>query len=225
VAPVVPTCSADGGPAVYTPIADAGPNQTARRGDTVTINAGGSRDTTVPTPMPLTFTWTQVPTSPATVLTPATRALLPVGFGAPSSSPDRTFRIQTFADPKRTNIPNGTVLTFKVEASNGTAASSSTMTITIVANPTPTDTLTAAVAIFRIKRSRLDVNATTTDPSAVLTVLGFGDMGPALPIATGVPSPPGDRSFTQVGVNPPPTEVTVRSNLGAIVTIPVTLRP
>jgi hypothetical protein len=50
-------------------------------------------------------------------------------------------------------------------------------------------------------------------------------MGPALPIATGVPAPAGDRSYTQIGVNPPPTEITVRSSLGAFVTVPVTVRP
>jgi hypothetical protein len=223
VAPVVPTCSADGSPATYSPIADAGPNQTARRGDTVSINAGNSRDTTVPAPMPLLFTWSQVPTSPAVRLTPATRALLPPGFSNPIQNPERTFVLNKFADGK--TIPDGTILTFQVTVDNGTASSSSTMTITIVKNATPTDTLTGLNAIFRIKRSRLDVNATTSDPNAVLTVLGFGEMGPALPIAVGVPAPPGDRSFRQVAVNPAPTEVTVRSSLGAIVTIPVTVRP
>ena len=69
------------------------------------------------------------------------------------------------------------------------------------------------------------MNASTTDPSAVLTVLGFGDMGPALPVATGVPAPPGDRTYTQVGVTPAPAEITVPTSLGAIVTVPVTVRP
>ena len=32
-------------------------------------------------------------------------------------------------------------------------------------------------------------------------------------------------SYTQIGVNPPPTEITVRSSLGASVTVPVTVRP
>jgi hypothetical protein len=56
-------------------------------------------------------------------------------------------------------------------------------------------------------------------------VLAFGDMGPALPVAPGVPAEPGARLYRQVGVNPPPTTITVRSNLGAIATVPVTVRP
>jgi hypothetical protein len=224
VAPVTPLCPAGGGTAVFSPVADAGPNQTAKRGDTVTINAAGSHDTTSPTPQPLTFTWAQVSTNPAVVLTPATRVGgLPAGFGVPSSNPDRTFKVDKFANSQ--NIPNGTVLTFQVTVSNGTASSSATMTITIVANPVATDVLTAGTATFRVKRSRLDVTVTTSNPNAVLTVLGFGDMGPALPVAPGVPAPPGDRLYRQVGVNPPPTTVTIRSSLGGIVTVPVTVRP
>jgi hypothetical protein len=225
VAPVTPLCPADGGPAVYTPIADAGPNQTARRGDTVTIDAGNSRDTTAPTPLPLFYAWTQVPTNPAVPLTPATRVALPPGFSTPQSNSQRTFKVDKFAGPNGGNIPNGTVLTFRVDVSNLTATSSALMTITIVANPTPTDTLTALTATFRIKRSRLDVTVTTSNPSAVLTVLGFGDMGPALPVAPGVPAPAGDHLYRQVGVNPPPTSITVRSNLGGTATVPVTVRP
>jgi hypothetical protein len=223
-APVKPLCPADGSGAIFSPIADAGPNQTAKSGDTVTINAAGSRDTTVPTPQPLTFSWSQVPTAPATTLTPATRVLgLPIGFSAPSPAPDRTFRVQKFQN--NTNIPNGTVLTFQVNVSNGVASSSSTMTITIVAQPAAPDVLTGATAIFRIRRSRLDVTVTTSNPNAVLTVLGFGVMGPALPIAPGVPAPLGDRLYRQVGVNPIPDSVTIRSSLGGIVTVPVTVRP
>jgi hypothetical protein len=216
VAPVAPLCPAGGGPAVFTPIADAGPNQTAKRGDTVTINAGGSRDTTTPTRMPLTYTWSQVVTNNNQ------RIPLPPGFGTPQSIPSRTFTVDKFTTG--VSIPDGTVLTFRVDVSNGTAASSSTMTVTIVKAPTPIDTLTGVTAIFRIRRSRLDVLATTSDPNAVLTVLGFGDMGAALPVAPGVPAPPGDRLYRQVGVNPQPATVTVRSSSGAIVTVPVTVR-
>jgi hypothetical protein len=216
-APATPLCPADGGPAVYTPIADAGPAQSVARGATVTIDAGNSRDTTAPVAMPLTYTWTQV------VANPAQRITLPAGFSAPSTDPQRTFQIATFVN--NANIPVGTVLTFQVVVDNGTATSSSTMTISVVASPTPVDTLTAATAIFRIKRSRLDVAVTTSDATAVLTVLGFGEMGPALPVATGVPAPLTDRLYRQVGVNPPPANVAIRSSSGGTVTVPVTVRP
>jgi len=225
-------------PAVFTPVADAGPTQSVARGTTITLDASGSHDTTIPSPMPLTFTWWQLDASGKPfVVSPATagqRIALPFGvpaFGTKFDTPRMTFQVDKFANGK--NIPEGTTLTFQVDVSNcnefsfeGTCASSSaTTTVSIVKNPAAADTLTAVTAIWRARRARLDVNATTSDPSAVLTVVGFGEMGPALPIATGVPAPAGDRSYTQVGVNPAPFEITVRSSLGASVTVPVTVRP
>jgi hypothetical protein len=188
--------------------------------------------------MPLTFTWWQLDAAgQPLVVSPATaaqRIALPSGvpaFGTTLDTPRMTFAVAKFADGK--NIPDDTVLTFRVDVSNcnefsfeGTCTTSTALTtVTIVKNPKATDVLSGATAIWRVRRARLDVNITTSDPSAVLTVVGFGEMGPALPIATGVPAPPGDRSYTQVGVNPAPTEVTVRSSLGASITIPVTIRP
>jgi hypothetical protein len=231
VAPVTPNCPADGSSAVYTPIADAGPNQTAKRGDRVTITAAGSRDTTVPSAVPLTFTWSQVSTAdPAQPPPPTERIAAAAAFTA-QPTPDQSFVLDKLA--VGSNIPDDTVLTFKVEVTNcsewsieGTCGTSAgLMHVTVVKNPTPTDTLSGLTATWRVKRSRLDVNATTSNPTAVLTVLGFGDMGAALPIAVGIPAPAGDRTFTQVGVNPAPTEVIVRSSLGDIVTVPVTIRP
>ena len=223
-------------PAVFTPVADAGPTQSVPRGPTITLAASGSHDTTVPSAMPLTFAWSQTDASGVT-LDPkdvAHRIQLPGGttpFGTKLDVPRLTFAINKFMNGQ--DVPDGTMLTFRVDVSNcnefsfegSCASSSATTTVTITKNPTPTDTLTAATAVWRVKRSRLDVNATTSDPSAVLTVAGFGEMGPALPIATCVPAPAGDRSYTQVGVNPPPSEITVRSSLGATVTVPVTIRP
>jgi hypothetical protein len=237
VAPVPAACPAGTDmPAIFTPIADAGPAQTAKRGDVITLNAGGSRDTTTPAVMPLTYTWTQV-AADGSALAPndtANRIALPAGttpFGTPQAAPQVMFAIDKFVDGK--NISDETFLTFRVDVTNcsvwsdpsSCGTSSATTTVKVVKNPTPTDTLSAVVAIWRTKRARLDVNATTSDPSTVLTVLGFGDMGAALPIAPGVPAPAGDRSYTQVGVSPAPTEITVRSSLGAIVTVPVTVRP
>jgi hypothetical protein len=239
VAPAGPSCpNGTDAPAVFTPVADAGPAPSVTRGTTITLDASGSRDTTVPSPMPLTFTWQQLGADGKPLVvsraTAGQRIALPAGvtpFGKTVDTPRMTFTIDKFANGQ--NIPDNTVLTFRVDVSNcnefsfeGTCGSSSaTTTVTITKNPTPTDTLTAATAIWRVKRSRLDVNATTSDPSAVLTVAGFGEMGPALPVATGVPAPAGDRSYTQIGVNPAPSEITVRSSLGASVTEPVTIRP
>src|SRR3954453_14376325 len=231
VAPVTPSCPDGGASAVYTPIADAGPDQTAKRGDRVTINAAGSRDTTVPSAMPLTFTWSQVSTANPALPAPPTERIAAAASFLAQATPDQSFVVDKLATGR--NIPDNTVLTFKVDVTNcsewsieGTCGTSSaTMRVSVVKNPTPTDTLSGLTALWRVKRSRLDVNATTNDPSAVLTVLGFGDMGPALPIAVGIPAPAGDRSFTEVGVNPAPAEITVRSSLGAIVTVPVTIRP
>ena len=45
-----------------------------------------------------------------------------------------------------------------------------------------------------------------------------------LAIAPGVPAGPGDRTYTQVGVTPAPTSITVRSSSGGTVSIPVTIR-
>jgi len=238
VAPAGPSClNGTDSPAVFTPVADAGPSQSVTRGTTITLDASGSRDTTVPSPMPLTFTWWQLGADgqPLTVsaATAAQRIALPPGvaFGTTGNAARMTFAIDKLANGR--NVPDGTVLTFRVDVSNcnewswegSCGTSSGTMTVTVVKNPTQTDTLTAVTATWRVKRSRLDVNATTSNATAVLEVAGFGTMGPALPIATGVPAPPGDRSYTQIGVNPPPTEITVRSSLGATVTVPVTVRP
>ena len=239
VAPAGPSCPfGTDATAVFTPIADAGPAQSVTRGTTITLDASGSKDTTVPSPMPLTFTWYQVGADgqplAVSAATAGQRIALPAGvptFGSTLDSPRLTFAIDKLANGK--DIADGTVVTFRVDASNcnewswegSCGTSSATTTVTIVKDPVATDTLTAVTAIWRAKRSRLDVSATTSDPSAVLTVAGFGDMGPALPVATGVPAPATDRSYTQVGVNPAPTEITVRSSLGASVTVPVSVRP
>jgi hypothetical protein len=239
VAPMGPSCpNGTDSPAVFTPVADSGPNQSVTRGTTVTLDGSGSRDTTTPAVMPLTFTWWQVDGTThepiaVTLKTVTQRIQLPDGvtFGTPQDTPRMTVAMNTLANGQ--NIPDGTVFTFRLDVTNcspfsdpGTCGTSSaTMTVTVTAKATPTDTLTGATATWRVARARLDVNVTTTDASAVLELAGFGVMGPALPIAAGVPAPPGDRSYTQVGVNPPPTEVTVRSSLGGIVTVPVTVRP
>jgi len=236
--PTAPACP-DGtnAPAVFSPIADAGPSREVTRGTVVTLDASGSRDTTTPFPATLSYTWWQVGAdgqTPLNVKDTAHRIALDAGvtpFGQSTDFPRMTFTVDRFVNGQP--IPDGTVLWFRVDVTNcspwsdpGTcAASAAVTTVKVVARPRPADSLTAVVATWRVSRSRLDVNATTSDPGAELTVVGFGVMGPALPTATGVPASPGDRSYTQVGVVPPPSEITVRSNLGTVVTVPVTIRP
>jgi hypothetical protein len=238
-APAGPRCAAleDGTYAtVFTPVADAGPSQSVKRGDVVTLDASGSRDTTMPSPMPLTYTWWQVGADlkPLTANDRAHRIALPAGttpFGTAQDLPRMTFPVSKFVNGL--NIPDDTVLMFRVDVTNcspwsdplACATSSATMTVRVSPRPKPVDVLTGVSATWRASRSRLDVTASTTDPAAVIEVAGFGIMGPALPTAPGVPPAPGDRSYTQVGVSPPPTDITVRSNLGATVTVPVTVRP
>ena len=245
VAPTAPSCSDDpNAPAVYSPIADAGQPVEVTRGTVITLDASASRDTTVPVPVTLTYTWWQTDAAGNPLIgndraSLAKRVALPSGmtFGEArmqdfvTVAPARmTFAVDKFMDGK--DIPNNTVLHFRVDVSNcspwsweGTCGTSSALTtVTVKDRPKPTDTLTGVTAIWRTSRSRLDVNATTSDASAVLEIAGFGVMGPALTTATGVPASPGDRTYTQMGVVPAPAEITVRSNRGAAVTVPVTIR-
>jgi hypothetical protein len=129
------------------------------------------------------------------------------------------------------NIPDGAVLYFRLDVTNcspwsdyGTCGWSSAGTTVAIKNSATTDTLTGVTATWRTARARLDVNATTSAQNAIVEVVGFGVMGPALPNVAGVPASPNDRSYTQVGVNPMPAEITVRTSLGAVVTVPVTVR-
>jgi hypothetical protein len=218
--------------AQFVPVADAGRPQAVAPGQAFTLDARNSRDTTVPAAQPLTYTWTLVSDAgSAGVSFPQSLLGTPQAvdpFGAPT---DPAPGVVTLTMPG--NVRVGSVLNFRLDVSNcfsgwespSCGNSSATVAVTVVKNPTATDTLTAVTAIWRARRARLDVNATTNNSGAVLTVLGFGDMGGALPVAPGVPAPAGDRSYTQIAVTPAPTEVTVRSSLGASVTVPVTVRP
>ena len=174
-------------PTAYTPNADAGVPQEVTRGSVVTLDASGSRDTTVPSPVSLTYTWWQVGADlkPLPASDTAHRIALPAGetpFGTTQDLPRMTFAVDKFVNGQ--NIPDGTVLRFRVDVSNCTpwsepgscASSAATTTVTIKARPTPTDTLTGVTATWRVSRSRLDVNATTSDPGAILEIAGFGVM-------------------------------------------------
>jgi hypothetical protein len=200
VAPVQPTCTGSG--TAFSPIADAGIAQTVAPNTVVTLDAGNSRDTTKPTARQLFFNWTQIDT------------------GGPQVNVDGTpdDPIRRFTAPALVNGAPVT-LTFSVTVSNGLEESTAITTVTVKPGPTPVDTLALTLATFRIRRSVLTVNVTSTNPAAVLTLQGFGDLGPAVPPA------PGSYEIKIVGVNPIPLSVTVTSSLGGRVTLPVTVIP
>jgi hypothetical protein len=204
VAPTQPVCDPTTGTAVFAPIANAGVHQSVRPGAAVTLNATASRDTNVP-PRALTFNWVQtqgphvVPFNGANTATPS--------FIAPFATTPIT-------------------LAFTVTVGNGSTLTSSAVVTITVANPAvATDTVTITAATFTLRRAQLRVLASTTDPTAVLTLQGFGEMGPGLAIAPGVPAPPTDHQIRIVGVlNPTPTTVTVTSSSGGVATATVTVR-
>ena len=200
-APPMPTCAGVNGTAAFSPIADAGLTQSVLPFAAVTLDGAHSRDTTQPLSLPLTFSWAQAPGGPRVALT-----------GADTATP-------TFTAPA---LP--TTLTFTLTVSNGTLSSSASVKVVVTNAPTATDTVTITGATFVLRRAQLLVTASTTDATAVLTLEGFGDMGAALPVAAGVPAPATDRAYRQVGVSPTPAFVTVRSSLGGLATLPVTVR-
>ncbi|MCU1382977.1 MAG: hypothetical protein JWL71_1674 [Acidobacteria bacterium] len=199
-APPTPGCAGVNGTASFSPVADAGLPQSVLPSSAVTLDGANSRDTTQPLPLPLTFSWVQ---------TGGTHVAL---TGASTATP-------TFTSPATRGV-----LTFTLTVSNGTLSSSASVAITVTNAPTATDAITVAVADFRLRRAQLTVTATTNNPAAVLTVEGFGQMGAALPVAPGVPAPPGDRLYRQIGLAFPADTVTIRSSLGGILTVPVTVR-
>ncbi len=207
-APPTPICSGPAGTAAFYPIVDAGIDQSVAPSTKVMLDGLNSKDTTQPTPLPLSFVWKNTDAS-GNALVPPTVTL------SSAFSPTPTFTAPA--------VP--TTLYFTLTVSNGNLSSTSRpVKVDVVANPTPTDTVTITSATFRIIRSQLTVTATTTNAAAVLTLEGFGDMGAALAIAPGVPAPLTDRSYRQVGVNPMPATVTVRSSLGGIATLPVSVK-
>jgi hypothetical protein len=203
-APLKPFCTATG--AVFAPVADAGIHQSVTPNTLVTLDASVSKDTNVP-PLPLTFSWQQTGgplvalTNPLTVKPTFTSPLVP-GGGAPIT------------------------LEFTVTVGNGNPGlfSSARVTVTDAKKQVPVDLVTITGATYRIRRAQILVTATTSDPAAVLTLQGFGEMGPGLPLSNGVPAPLTDRLYRQVGLTSIPLTVTVTSSLGGSATLPVLVR-
>ena len=215
VVPPMPVCTGPGGTAAFTPVADAGTNRTVQTStalvpSVVTLDGGNSRDTTQPLPLPLSYLWQQQQTTGGAIV-----ALT----GANTATP-------TFTAPLRNLLaPLPKPVTFMLTVSNGVLSSPHANVTVTYTNGTPVvDTVTVASALFTLRRSQLIVTASTSNPAAVLTLEGFGVMGPGRIVTVGVPVPPGDRLWRQVGVVPQPAFVTVRSSLGGIATLPVAVR-
>ena len=216
-APTPPSCAS--GTATFAPVADAGAHRSVVPGTLVTLDASGSRDPNQPA-LPLSFSWTQTG-GPTALLTNANSAQ--PSFVAPA------LQLATNGDP----IP--ATLEFVVTVSNGSLSSRAVVTVSDAAQPAPVDTLTVTLATFAIRRSILTVNATSSNPAAVLTLLGFGNF------SSTIPPLPGAFTYAQVGVNRaaiglptlfpldlgPQSQaiVTVRSSLGGVATLPVTVIP
>jgi hypothetical protein len=217
--PTPPSCAA--GKAAFAPIADAGAHQNVAPGSTVTLDATASRDPNSPA-LPLSFSWQQTG-GPAAPLTNASTAQ--PTFVAP------LLQLDALGNP----IP--ATLQFVVTVNNGFLDSKALVTVADAATPAPADTLTVTLATFAIRQSILTVDATSSDPGAVLTLLGFGDF------SSTIPPVPGAFEYAQVGVNraalgltplfpaplplgtQPQAIVTVRSSLGGVAQLAVTVVP
>jgi hypothetical protein len=219
VTPTPPSCAA--GSAVFAPIADAGAHQNVVQNTTVTLDATRSSDPNTPA-LPLRFSWTQT--------------------GGPTARLSRANTAQpTFVAPRllldARGAPIPATLQFVVTVSNGFLSSTALVTVADAAAPRAVDTLTVTRATFNIRRSILTVDATSSDPSAVLTLLGFGDFSSVIPPVAG------SFRYAQVGVNrgaigltplfpaplplgtQPDAIVTVRSSLGGVTQLAITVVP
>jgi hypothetical protein len=214
-----PTCTPGG--AVFAPIADAGAHQNVAPNTVVTLDATRSTDPNTPA-LPLRFSWTQTG-GPAAPLSKANTA-----------NP-------TFVAPRLQLAANGSqipaTLQFVVTVSNNVLSSTALVTVLDAAVATPVDTLTVTTATFAIHRSILTVDAASSNPGALLTLLGFGDFTPVIPPVAG------SFEYVQVGVNraalgltplfplalplglQPQAVVVVRSSLGGMTTVPITVVP
>ena len=215
VTPTRPVCTDAG--AVFAPVADAGRFQSVMVNDAVTLDASASHDANPNLGLELTWDWKLV----AAPTDPATGRPVQVTLGrVPGQLAQRTFTAPAFFDARKQRpIGLPCTLTFQVTVSNGFVSSAATVNVEVSKNPVPADTITITNATFRIIRERLEVTATSSDPTALLTLQGFGAMGPGLPPVTA-----GSSTISIVGVYPQPATVTVVSSKGGTATIPVTVR-
>ena len=153
-APSPVVCGANG-TTFRAPIVDAGVSQQAGSGDTVTLDGNASTDSNDP-PLALSYSWAQT-SGPAVVL-------------AGANSPTPTFTAPTVV----AGAPSQT-LTFALTVRNVPANLTSTapVTVTVSATAQPADTIDVPTTTFRMRRSVLTVNATTSNPSAILDIEGI----------------------------------------------------
>jgi hypothetical protein len=127
------------------PLAEAGPNQAARRGDTVALDGGASSDGDADAV--LTYAWTQT-AGPAVVLSDPS-AIAPT-FGAGS-------------------LATGDVVTFQLEVTDDKGAKSTDTTSVTIVNSPPVPSAVAAPVVHRGDVVILDASASSDiDPATTL---------------------------------------------------------
>jgi hypothetical protein len=173
------------------PVADAGPDLNVLTRALVRLAGNKSFD---PDFTPITFHWTQVG-GPAVALSD-THAATP-----------------TFTAPRIRRGQAAVTLTFQLQVTDPHGASA-TDTVTVTVQPAGDD-VTITVATFRLRRSILTVTATSTNPTAIMNLSGFGVM---------TNNGDGTYSFAAIGQEDPGT-VTVNSSLGGSDTINVVRIP
>jgi len=177
------------------PTSNAGPIQTVDEGDLVTLDGTSSFDSEGPI---ATYAWTQIAgTTPVTL-----------DMTDPSHP--------TFTAPLVDEA--GDTLTFSLEVTDDDGASSTnlaTVEINVEDVGVTTDTVDITKADYRLRNGHLNISATSTDPSATLTVEGYGKM-----------STNGDGNYQLKlrGVDEPGDTITVDSSSGGTHTAPVNKR-
>ncbi|MFL5392235.1 MAG: hypothetical protein ACJ79G_05300 [Myxococcales bacterium] len=201
VAPAAVTCSEFGG---ATPVVSAGVDFAAatNRIETLTGTLTQDRNATFPT-----INWTQIDTTGFNAqLSPAADSLTPT--------------INT------TGVPPGTVLSFQLAVTDNFGTSTSTVNVKVTNTPPDTLTVTArwrapVGGLHKVGTKggqlRVGVAESIADPTIKVQVIGWGDAFVSQTL--GLPN----YIFRADGVTAPET-VTVRSSLGAEVTVPVTIR-
>ncbi|MCM2332973.1 MAG: PKD domain-containing protein [Anaeromyxobacteraceae bacterium] len=180
-----------------TPVADAGPAQTAAERTQVTLDGRGSSDADPSTV--LAYAWTQIGTPAVTLV------------GADSSRP-------AFTAPEVG--PAGATLTFSLVVSDGlTTSAPATVTVAITNDNRP-PTVTAGPDFDAPERTTvfLAAEAADADPASTLTVR-WAQVGPSTVVLTGADS--ATASFTAPEVTAPTDltfEVTVQDDQAAVTT-------
>ncbi|MFL5370922.1 MAG: hypothetical protein ACJ78Z_12075, partial [Myxococcales bacterium] len=201
VAPAAVTCSEFGG---ASPVVSAGVDFAAatNRIETLAGTLTQDRNATFPT-----INWTQIDTTGFNAqLSPAADSLTPT--------------INT------TGVPPGTVLSFQLAVTDNFGTSTSTVNVKVTNTPPDTLTVTARWrapigGVHKVGTKggqlRVSVAESIADPTIKVQVIGWGDAFVSQTL--GLPN----YIFRADGVTAPET-VTVRSSLGAEVTVPVTIR-